>query len=213
MKYEWRKKEKTLYLPKDEPTVIDIEPMNYLTISGEGNPGSEGFSDCVGALYALSYGIRMLNKSDTVPEGYYEYTVFPLEGIWDLNDEGRQLYIEGTPVKDLKDKMIYKVMIRQPDFVSPDLVEEIRTKVLKKKKNERIKEVKFETIKEGKSVQMLHVGSYDDEPASFERMELFAKSQGLVRQDKRHKEIYISDPSKVEASKLKTTIRFWVDEA
>jgi len=211
MKQEWRKLEKSLYLPKTEPMLMQIPKMQYLTIMGEGNPNSGLFSEKVGALYAMSYGIRMLNKSDSIPEGYVEYTVYPLEGIWDLSQEGREAFQKDVCIIELKDQLIYTLMIRQPDFVTPDLVESIREKVLKKNNNPFINDVKLETFEEGESVQMTHIGSYDDEPASFERMEAFATSIGKKRKSKLHKEIYVTDPSKVPAEKLKTTLRIWVE--
>ncbi len=210
MKYEWRKKDKTLYLPKNEPTIIDVPTIRYLTVTGEGNPNSEGFAECVGALYGISYGIRMMPKSGVTPEGYFEYTVFPLEGIWGFTEEGIAKYKEGSSIVEMKDYFTYKVMIRQPDFVTDALVEQVRSVAYEKKKNERILDVQFETINEGRAVQMMHLGPYDDEPASFARMEAFAKDQGLKRIGKNHKEIYLSDPSRVEPEKLKTTLRFWV---
>lgn len=211
MKYEWRKKEKELYIPKERPMVIDVPVMNYLSISGTGGPGSEEFTECVGALYALSYGLKMTLKKDPIIDGHYDYTVFPLEGIWDLSEEGRQLYRDGVEAIDLKVHMTYTVMIRQPDFITPEVFETIRAMVLKKKKvSPRVNQVAFGPISEGKAVQMLHVGSYDDEPASFDLMEAYAKEMGLERVDKTHKEIYLSDPSKVAVQKLKTTLRFWV---
>lgn len=211
MKQEWRKLEKALYLPKTEPMLMQIPKMQYLTIMGEGNPNSELFSEKIGALYAMSYGIRMLNKSDLIPEGYVEYTVYPLEGIWDLSQEGREAYQKDVQLIELKDQLIYTLMIRQPDFVISELVESIREKILKKNNNPFIKDVKLENFEEGESVQMTHIGSYDDEPASFARMEEFATSIGKKRKSKIHKEIYVTDPSKVPAEKLKTTLRIWVD--
>lgn len=211
MKLEWRKLEKNIYLPKTEPTFIVIPKMQYLTLNGEGNPNSELFSKKVGALYAMAYGIRMLNKSGSIPEGYVEYTVYPLEGIWDLNQKGREASQQGESILDLKDQLVYTVMIRQPEFVTSSLVESIREKVMKKNDNPFIKDVQLEMLDEGESIQMTLIGPYDAEPASFEQMEQYARSIGKKRKSKTHKEIYISDPSKVAAEKLKTTLRFWVE--
>ena len=211
MKYEWRKKDKGLYIPKAVPTMIDVPTMQYLTMEGEGNPNSEGFSTCVQSLYSLSYGIKMLPKSGVTPEGYFDYTVFPLEGVWKLTAEGIEKYHLGLSIVELKDYFKYVVMIRQPEFVDSELVESVREKVTLKKKELPISSVKFETINEGKAIQMLHIGSYDDEPATFAEMEAYAETQGFKRKDKSHKEIYLSDPSKVAPEKLKTTVRFWVE--
>ncbi len=208
MKYEWRKKDKHLYLPKATPTILNIPPMRYLTITGTGNPNSESFSQCVAALYALSYGIKMSPKKGIIIPGYYEYTVFPLEGKWDLTTEGRKLHDTGISIVKLKDNLEYKVMIRQPDFVDNDMLDMIRETVYKKKKNENILEVVLETIDEGLSCQMLHQGSYDNEPESFAKMEKYCIENGYIRWEQSHKEIYLSDPSKVAPERLKTTIRF-----
>lgn len=210
MKYEWRKKEKELYLPKNEPTLIDVPTMNYLTMSGKGNPNEEDFSVSVQCLYAMSYGIRMLPKKGIVPEGYYDYTVFPLEGVWSLDEEGILLQQEGADLLTLKDHFLYKVMIRQPDFVDEALFNDVMATVAQKKKGLPIRQVIFETINEGRGVQMMHLGSYDSEPVSFAQMEAFAVEQGLTRMDKTHKEIYLTDPNKTAPEKQKTTLRFWV---
>ncbi len=195
MKHEWRKHEKEIYLPKKGPQVVEIPSFNYFVISGQGNPNSDDFAERVQALYALSYAVKMSYKSNSVPEGYYDYTVYPLEGVWDLID----------PQKGIVDKsnLKYDIMIRQPDFLTPELAEQFKALVLKKKKLSLVEEVTFKTYTEGLCVQMLHLGSYDDEPASFELMELFAKENNLERVSKIHKEIYLTDPRKTSLEKLK----------
>jgi len=200
MKHEWRKHEKEIYLPKKEPKLVEIPNFNYFVISGEGNPNDDDFADRVQALYALSYAVKMSYKSDSVPDGYYEYTVYPLEGVWDLID----------PSKGIVDKsnLKYDIMIRQPDFLTLELAEQFKVLVLKKKKLSLVEEVTFKTHTEGLCVQMLHLGSYDDEPASFDKMELFAKENNLQRVSKIHREIYLTDPRKTAPEKLKTVLRF-----
>lgn len=206
MKYEWRKKDKKLYLPKNSPEVIDIPKMSYFTIEGKGNPNGEDFKKCVEALYSLSYTIRMLPKKEIYPLGYYEYTVFPLEGFWDLDEEGRKLnYLN-------KDHLVYKIMIRQPDFVDAQLFEFAKDMVVKKKKDLLIDNVKFEEIEEGLCLQMLHIGSFDSEPQSFDLMEKYCIENGYKRESKIHKEIYLSDPRRVEVDKLKTVLRFKISK-
>lgn len=209
MKYEWRKQDKDIYLPKDKPVITTLKPMQYLTIKGKGNPNKDRFKDCTQTLYSLSYPIKMTMKKK---DAELDYTVFPLEGIWDFSEEGRTLYLEGHNVVDLKDYLVYTLMIRQPDFVTSDFFEEIRNVVFNKKKNELVLEAKLETIEEGLVCQMLHKGSYDDEPKSFELMEAFCQQQGYKRVSKIHKEIYLSDPRKVSEEKLKTTLRFQVEK-
>ena len=202
MKYEWRKVDKKLYLPKNNPEIIEVPQMKYFMLSGKGNPNDQEFSQAIEALYSVSYGVRMSHKSEIVPDGYYEYTVFPLEGIWDLEEEAR-----GHKVLN-KDKLIYTLMIRQPDFLTDDLAKDIIERIKKKKSNSLLDNISFSRLEEGLNVQMMHIGSYDTEPKSFRLMEEFCSENELIRIDKTHKEIYISDFRKTEPDKLKTVLRF-----
>lgn len=205
-KFEWRKNSKEIYLPKSKPSKINIPPFKYVTIEGKGNPNNDLFKKNVEALYSLAYAIKMLPKKGVVPEGYFEYTVFPLEGIWDLDEEGRKLdYLN-------KEHLLYKLMIRQPDFVTEDLTHIILDQLKQKKKNPLLENVKFETINEGLCVQTMHIGSYDDEPQTFKIMEEYCLENKLQRVQKTHKEIYISDARKTQPEKLKTVLRFQVEE-
>jgi hypothetical protein len=204
MKYEWRKKDKEIYLPSTKPCKIVVPRLKYFTLEGSGNPNSDSFKECVEALYALSYAIRMFPKKGTTPEGYFEYTVFPLEGIWDLDEVGRQL-------EELnKDRLVYKLMIRQPEFVTEDLFSLAKESSSKKVSSELLMSAKFEQIEEGMCVQCMHMGDYDSEPETFSKMDDFCTATNLTRTDKRHREIYISDPRKTDPAKLKTVLRFKV---
>ncbi|MDF2605871.1 MAG: hypothetical protein K0S34_61 [Bacillales bacterium] len=204
MKYEWKKHDKQYYLPKTTPTIIDIPSFKYITIEGKGNPNSDQFGRVVEALYSLSYAIRMMPKKGFTPEGYFEYTVFPLEGIWDLDEEGRKLeYLD-------KDKLVYKLMIRQPGFVTDEVFEKAKELSNKKISSELLNQATFESIEEGKCVQCMHLGSYDDEPITFSMMESFCTENNIMRIEKTHREIYISDARKTPPEKLKTVIRFKV---
>lgn len=202
MKYEWRKKDKEIYLPSSTPTKIVVPPLKYFTLKGKGNPNSEAFKESVEALYALSYCVRMLPKKGITPKGYFEYTVFPLEGVWDLDEEGRL-----SEQLD-KDRLIYKLMIRQPDFVSNSLFSTAKEISAKKVSDNLLNSVMYEEIDEGLCIQCMHIGDYDSEPATFLKMEDFCTSNNLTRIDKRHREIYISDPRKTDPQKLKTVLRF-----
>ena len=207
MKHEWRKKEKEVYLPKNKPEIINVPTYKFLTIKGEGNPNSEIFPEYIGALYAVAYAIKMTLKKETdQPDGYVDYTVYPLEGIWSLNEEAQKKF-DGTVNKD---DFVFKLMIRQPDFVDRDFFKKMLEVAKKKKPNILLEKVKFEKIKDGKCIQMMHLGSFDNEPASFKIMEDFAKENNLVRLAKDHREIYLSDFRKVVAEKLKTVLRFKV---
>lgn len=206
MKHEWKKNDKLLYLPKNQPEVITIPPMKFFMIKGKGNPNNESFSEAVGVLYSLSYGIKMMPKKGTTPVGYFEYTIFPLEGVWDLAEEAR-----GLTILD-KDSLIYTIMIRQPEFVSEELAQIVIESTKLKKPHPLLESAKFGSLEDGLCVQMLHFGSYDNESDSFNKMEDFCKENNLRRLSKIHREIYISDPRKTEPDKLKTVLRFKVEK-
>jgi len=204
MKYEWRKQEKNLYMPKQKPELITVPEQKFLMIEGKGNPNNEEFANKIEVLYSLSYAIRMMPKQGYTPEGYFEYTVYPLEGVWNLTEEGRNLDILN------KDELIYTIMIRQPDFVTEEVVERAYESVRKKKSHPLLDEVTFGTMEDGLSVQILHVGPFDDEPRSFEKMKEFIINNNLEIVTLRHREIYLSDIRKVEPEKLKTVLRYRV---
>lgn len=205
MKHEWRKKEKEVYLPKNKPEIVTIPEYQFLSISGEGNPNSEFFSEYIGALYSVSYAIKMtLKKIEIPPKDYLDWTVYPLEGVWDITDKAKQNF---TGQID-KDDLVFDLMIRQPDFVNQEFFEEMLAFTKNKKPNALLDKVKFTKFTEGRCIQMMHVGSYDKESESFEVMEQFADAQNVQRTSKVHREIYISDFRKVAQEKLKTVLRF-----
>ena len=207
MKHEWKKDEKQFYSPKKVPEVVTIPKFKFLRIKGKGNPNNEDFAKRIEVLYSLSYAIRMMPKQGYTPPGYFEYTVYPLEGIWDLTKEGRKL-------EELdKDELVYTIMIRQPDFVDEDVVNRALEHVRKKKDLPLLDEVTFEEMEDGPSVQMLHVGPYDDEPRSFKMMKDFIKENGLEIKTLVHREIYLSDTRKVEPDKYRTILRYRVKKS
>lgn len=207
MKHEWRKKEKGIYFPKNKPEFINIPSYKFLTIKGEGNPNKPFFSEYIGVLYALSYAIKMtLKKRETKPPAYQDYTVYPLEGVWDISEEAKKTFSG----KVNKDDFVFKLMIRQPDFVEETFYQEMLELTKQKKPHELLDQVVFESIAEGACVQMMHLGSYDNEPESFKIMEDFAEKENLTRLSKVHREIYLSDFRKVAPEKLKTVLRFRV---
>lgn len=207
MKHEWRKSEKGMYFPKSNPELITIPAFKFLTIKGEGSPDTDSFAECIGALYSVAYAIKMtLKKLSEQPEGYVDYTVYPLEGVWSLNDEAIKNF-NGTINKM---DFVYTLMLRQPDFISDSYFQEMFEFTRNKKPNPKLNDLQFETIEEGPCVQMMHIGSYDNEPASFAEMEAFANEQGVQRKSKMHREIYLTDFRKVAPEKLKTVLRFGV---
>jgi len=209
MKHEWRKAEKSIYIPKSKPEVIDVPVYKFITISGAGNPNSEPFAECIGALYSMAYAIKMnLKKELDKPKDYTDWTVYPLEGVWDITEEARKNFTGRIN----KDDLVFDLMIRQPNFVTEQFFNKMLELTKKKKPNELLDKIQFKRIKEGRCIQMIHIGSYDDEPASFQMMEEFADSQNLNRKSKIHREIYLSDFRKVAKEKLKTVLRFQLDD-
>lgn len=148
----------------------------------------------------------MLPKKGFTPNGYFDYSIYPLEGIWSLSDEAIK-----NKIFD-KNEFVYKIMIRQPDFVTKKLAEETIEKFSNKKPHPLFEAVKFETIEDGLSVQIMHTGSYDDEPASFRTMDEFCAANKLKRSKLTHREIYITDVRKTATEKLKTVLRYSVEE-
>ena len=201
MKYEWKKQEKELYLPKSEPQIITVPKHKFFAIKGKGNPNEADFSERIGVLYSLAYAVRMMPKSGFTPAGYFEYTVYPLEGVWD-----------GNSATD-KSTFAYTIMIRQPEFVTDVIVSKAIENTKKKKPHPFLSEVFFCEIEDGLSIQMMHVGDYDNEPLSFARMNEFMVSNALVRNTDTHREIYLTDVNKTERDKLKTVLRYSVRKA
>ena len=145
----------------------------------------------------------MMPKSGWTPPGYREYTVFPLEGVWRMESDSWE------PGRLDKTKLRYRLMIRQPGFVTPEVVDRARASARKKVSAELLERATFETVTDGRSVQMLHAGPYDTEPETFAAMNAFLASHGLARREPVHREIYLSDPRKVAPEKNRTTIRFF----
>jgi len=206
MKLDWKKQDKKYYFPKEEPELVHIPEFKFFSIRGQGNPNDDFFGNYIQVLYSLSYAIKMSPKSGLAPMDYFEYSVYPLEGIWDLKEDAK------TETKSMFDKndLEFNLMIRQPDFVNPDFANKTINIVKNKKPNNLLENVIFETITDGKCIQMLHVGPYDNEPASFKQMEEFTFKLGLIRPVHYHREIYLSDVRKVSPNKLKTVLRFKV---
>ncbi|RKN71234.1 GyrI-like domain-containing protein [Paenibacillus ginsengarvi] len=201
-KVDYKKDFKQLYTPKIHPEIVDVPKMPFFAVCGSGDPNGEEFAKATEALYSMSYAVKMSYKSEDIPTGYYDYTVFPLEGVWDLIDYSK-------PSTD-KSNFKYTIMIRQPDFLTEKGFERFLEQTKRKKSNPYLDKVRFEYVEDGLNCQMMHIGSFDDEPGSFARMETYCTDQGYIRSGKIHREIYLSDPRKTEQSKLKTVLRFHV---
>jgi hypothetical protein len=204
MKQDWKKADKQYYLPKTKPELVKVPPFKFFSIVGQGDPNDKPFQEIIGVLYSLSYAIKMSPKNNFAPNDYFEYTVYPMEGIWDLTEEVKKAKSE---ILD-KSQLVFNLMIRQPDFVTPDFAFEAIERTKKKRHHPLLEKVRFEIIEDSNCIQMMHIGSYDNEPASFKQMEDFCQQNGLIRESKQHREIYLSDFRKVSADKLKTVLRF-----
>ena len=203
MKYEWRKQEKNLYGVKQTPIIVEVPKQRFILIEGKGNPNEADFSDRISALYSLAYAIKILFKNamkNKTDNEIADFTIYPLEGVWEkVNEEELD-----------KNKLEYTLMIKQPDFITQELFAEALENVKKKKPNDLYEEIDFQKIEDGKSIQMLHVGSYDDELQSFERMDQFASECKLTRTDDFHREIYLSNKNRTSEEKQKTILRYSV---
>lgn len=201
MKLEWKKHEKNLYGVKQSPRIVDIPMQQFIMIEGKGNPNDKDFSDKVSALYSLAYAIKMMYKNIATSNDVSDYTVYPLEAIWKDIGDTKQLD---------KNQLQYTLMIRQPDFIAKEMFLNALEKVKIKKPNNLYEQISFSTMQDGKSIEILHIGTYDDEPISFQKMDLLAKENTLVRSTDFHREIYLNNANRVLKSKLKTILRYSV---
>ena len=131
-KRDWKKDEKGLYLPGVSPVQVNVPEFGFYVIAGKGDPNQSEFGAAVGALFALSYGVKFLPKKGPAPAGYHEFSVYPLEGVWDLEPFARdRVDAAGHAVLD-KSALVYEAMIRQPDFVTPELAAQVLEKTAAK---------------------------------------------------------------------------------
>ena len=204
MAFDFKKEYKELYAPKKGPGIIEVPPITYVAVRGSGDPNEEdgAYQQAIAVLYAISYTIKMSKKGVRQIDGYVDFVVPPLEGFW--WQEG----IEGADYAH-KETFNWTAVIRLPDFVTREVFDWAVQEATKKKKID-CSIAEYLQVNEGLCVQCLHVGSYDDEPATVEDMDAFARERGYVidlSQDRRHHEIYLSDARKVAPEKLKTIIR------
>lgn len=209
MAFDYKKEYKEFYLPSKKPSIIEIPSMNYIAVKGKGNPNDDHgeYKQSIGLLYAIAFTIKMSYKGGHKIEGYFEYVVPPLEGFW------WQDGIKGIDYSR-KEDFNFISLIRLPDFVTKKDFDWAIEEATKKKKQDFSK-VEFLTYDEGLCVQCMHIGSYDDEPATVNLMHEYAKENGYVLDitDTRfHHEIYLSDPRRCDAAKLKTVVRHPIKE-
>ncbi len=204
MPFDYKKEYKEFYLPKAVPQLVTLPPMQYLAVRGKGDPNVEGgaYQQAIGLLYGVAYTLKMCRKAGYEIDGYFDYVVPPLEGFW---------YQEGTDGVEYahKDAFCWISVIRVPDFVSRADFDWAVAEASRKKKQD-FSAVEFLTVDEGLCVQMMHLGAYDDEPASVARMDAFLAQNGCANDfsaERMHHEIYLSDPRKTPPEKRKTVLR------
>lgn len=210
MAFDFKKEYKEFYLPKDKPKLIQVPPMHYVAVRGEGDPNLSGgaYQRAIGVLYAVAYTLKMSYKTDHRIEGFYDYVVPPLEGFWQQKGGGPMDY-------GRKEDFQWISVIRLPDFVTEkDLEWAVGTAAEKKKLD--CSAAEFLTVEEGLCVQCMHLGPYDDEPETVARMEAFLEEKGCetdLTHRRLHHEIYLSDARRVPPEKWKTVIRHPVKKA
>ncbi|WP_169008201.1 GyrI-like domain-containing protein [Faecalispora jeddahensis] len=204
MAFDYKKEYKEFYLPPKQPGIVEIPKMNFLAVRGKGDPNEENgeYKMAMELLYGIAYTIKMSYKGEHIIEGFFEYVVPPLEGLW---------WQEGIHGVDYSRKDLFQwiSLIRLPDFVKESDFEWALEEAARKKKTD-FSRVEFFSYDEGLCVQCMHLGSYDDEPATIRQMETYVQEHGYaidITDKRHHHEIYLSDPRKTEAAKLKTVIR------
>ena len=204
MAFDFKREYKEFYMPKCKPEIVTVPEANYIAVRGKGDPNEENgaYKKAIGVLYAVAYTLKMSCKTAHKIEGFFEYVVPPLEGFW---------WQDGTGRIDYSDKSSFNwiSVIRLPDFETrADFDWAVATAGEKKKTD--CSSAEFLTVDEGLCVQIMHIGSFDDEPASVAVMDAFLAENGFVPDfgaGRLHHEIYLSDARKVAPEKLKTVIR------
>ena len=204
MAFDFKKEYKEFYMPKRKPEIVNVPKASYLAVRGKGNPNEGGgaYQQAISVLYAVAYTLKMSYKTDYKIKGFFEYVVPPLEGFW---------WQDGIDGVDLSNKSTFNwiSVIRLPDFVTKEDFEwAVKAASLKKKMD--CSSVEYVIIEEGLCVQAMHVGPYDDEPATVALMDEYLAQNGYVsdfNETRLHHEIYLSDVRKVAPEKLKTVIR------
>ncbi len=204
MAFDFKKEYSEYYMPKNKPEIVNIPQTNYIAVRGKGNPNEDGgaYQQALSVLYAVAYTLKMSYKADYKIKGFFEYVVPPLEGFW------WQDRIDGVDYTD-KSTFNWISVIRLPDFVTiKDFKWAVETASKKKKLD--CSSAEFMTVDEGLCVQIMHLGPFDDEPATVALMDEYLAANGYVNDitsTRLHHEIYLSDARKVAPEKWKTVIR------
>ena len=200
-------KRQDLYQPKNKPSIIQVPEMVFIQVEGEGDPNRcQAYKDAMEILDGLSFTIKMSKMGGNQPEGYFEYVVPPLEGLWWGEDE--ELF-DGVMIGD-KSKFHWISMIRQPEFVTEEVFEWAKAALQKKKPHVDVSTTRLVKWEEGLCAQLMHIGPYDDEPATIALLNQFVEDNGYdtdINERRRHHEIYLGDPRKTAPERLKTVLR------
>ena len=204
MAFDYKKEYKEFYMPKNKPEIVEVPEMNFIAVRGTGDPNEEGraYKAAIGLLYGIAFTIKMSRKGSHEIEGYFDYVVPPLEGFW------RQEGIEGIDYTRKADFRWISV-IRLPDFVTKADFEWAVEEAERKKKQDFSK-VEFLTIAEGLCVQCMHIGPFDEELATIEKMDRYLMENGYrndFSEGRLHHEIYLSDARRVAPERWKTVVR------
>lgn len=204
MAFDLKKEYKEFYMPKNKPEIVNVPAMNYIAVRGKGDPNEENgsYQKAIGILYAVAYTLKMSYKTNYKIDGFFEYVVPPLEGFWWQNHTDRI---------DYTDKSLFNwiSVIRLPDFITKKDFD-WAVEIAQKKKNIDCTSAEFLTLEEGLCVQIMHLGSFDDEPQSVSIMNEYIENNGYkndINEKRLHHEIYLSDARKVPTEKWKTVIR------
>ena len=210
MAFDFKKEYKEFYLAKNKPQIVTVPPMNYIAVRGTGDPNEErgAYKAAIAVLYAVAYTIKMSKLGDHRIDGYYDFVVPPLEGFW---------WQDGVQGVDYTNKASFHwiSVIRLPDFVTQEDFEWAVAEATRKKKLD-CSIAEFMTIDEGKCAQIMHIGPYDDEPATVAVMDQYLGANGYENDfslTRMHHEIYLSDARKIAPEKWKTVIRHPVKKA
>ena len=204
MAFDYKKEYKEFYMPKNKPEIVNIPSMNYIAVRGQGNPNEPdgAYKQAIGILYAVAYTIKMSRLGKHKIEGYFDYVVPPLEGFW---------WQEGVKGIDYTSKETFQwiSVIRLPEFVTKEVFDWAVAEASAKKDMDCSK-AEFLTVEEGLCVQIMHIGAYDDEPATIDIMNQYLEKQGYendITDERLHHEIYLSDARRVAPERWKTVIR------
>lgn len=205
-KVDYKKEYKDLYLPKAKPMLVEVPPISFIMVDGKGAPDGKEYQNAVGALYALTFTIKMSKMGGMQPEGYFEYVVPPLEGLWYGDKERFEM--------NRRDEWLWISMIRQPEFVTHGVFGWAVEECCRKKPEVDVSGARLETFQEGLCVQMMHIGPYSKEAETIETLHRYIEENGLkdmTGTERKHHEIYLGDPRRTAPERLRTVLRLPVE--